>query len=101
MGANGHVSYSFFLGPYNQVILVVQLNAALWTPALYRPLIITDILLCPWGKKALKFSLNSIRLIRTPCYSRTPLYEHLLNTDTSLLRTACFVPGERKPLNFL
>ena len=95
------MSYNLFLGPYNQVILVVQSNAALWTPALYRHLIITDILLCPWGKKALKFSLNSIRVIRTSRYSRTPLYEHPLNKDTSLSRTVCFVPRERKPLHFL
>ena len=30
--------------------------------------IITDSLLYPWGKKALTFSLNSTRLIRTPRY---------------------------------
>ena len=94
------MSYNFFLGPYNQVILVVKLNAALQTPAYYRHLIITDVLLCPWGKKALKFSLNSIRFIRTPCYSRTPLYEHPLNKDTSLSRTVCFVPGEESPYIF-
>ena len=29
-------------------------------------------------------------------YSQTPL-----NTDTSLLRTVCFIPGEKKPLYFL
>ena len=29
-------------------------------------------------------------------YSQTPL-----NTDTSLLRTVCFVPGERKSLDFI
>ena len=33
--------------------------------------------------------------------SQTPLYGHPLNTDTSLLRTVCFVPGERGPLHFL
>ena len=27
-------------------------------------------------------------------YSQTPLNGHPLNTDTSLLRTVCFVPGE-------
>ena len=27
-------------------------------------------------------------------YSRNPLYGHPLNTDTSLLRTVCSVPGE-------
>ena len=32
---------------------------------------------------------------------QTSLYGHPLNTDTSLLRTVCFVPGERKPLHFL
>ena len=31
-------------------------------------------------------------------YSQTPLYGYLLNTDTSLLRAACFIPGERKSL---
>ena len=33
--------------------------------------------------------------------SQIPLYGHPLtsNTDTSLSRTVCFVPGERKPLN--
>ena len=30
-------------------------------------------------------------------YSQTPPYGQPLNTDTSLLRTFCFVPGERKP----
>ena len=37
-------------------------------PAYYGHLIITDSLLCPWGKKALTFSLKSTRLIRTPHY---------------------------------
>ena len=26
---------------------------------------------------------------------------HLIYTDTTLLKTVCFVPGERKPLHFL
>ena len=30
-------------------------------------------------------------------YSQTPRYGHSLNTVTSLLRTVCFVPEERKP----
>ena len=76
-------------------------------------LIITDSLLCPWGKKALTFSLNSTRLIRTPHYygqftlslgKESPYIFskfNLLNTDTSLLRTVYFIPGERKPLHFL
>ena len=34
-------------------------------------------------------------------YSKTPLYEHPLNTDISLLRTFCFIPGEKKPKHFL
>ena len=34
-------------------------------------------------------------------YSQTSLYGHPLNTDSSLLWTVCFVPGERKPLHFL
>ena len=35
------------------------------TPAYSRHLIITDSFLCPWGMKALTFSLNSTRLIQT------------------------------------
>ena len=73
----------------------------------------TDSLLCPWGKKALTFSINSTRLIRTPHYygqsavslgKESPyIFPNVnpLNTDTSLLRTVRFVPGERKPLHFL
>ena len=34
-------------------------------------------------------------------YSQTSLYGRPLNTDSSLLRTVCFVPGEKKPLRFL
>ena len=34
-------------------------------------------------------------------HSQTPLYGHPLNMDTSLLRTVCFVPGERRSLHFL
>ena len=34
-------------------------------------------------------------------YSQTLPYVQLLNTDTSFLRTVCFVPGKRKPLHFL
>ena len=76
-------------------------------------LIITDSLLYPWGKKALTFSLNSTCLIRTPHYygqftlslgKESPYIFskfNLLNTDTSLLRTVYFIPGERKPLHFL
>ena len=38
---------------------VVQSNLALRTPALYGHFIITDSLLCPLGKKAVIFYLNS------------------------------------------
>lgn len=31
-------------------------------------------------------------------HSQTLPYGHLLNTDTSFLRTVCFVRGKRKPL---
>ena len=76
-------------------------------------LIITGSLLCPWGKKALTFSLNSTLLIQTPHYygqfalslgKESPyIFSKFnpLNTDTSLLLTVFFVPGERKPLHFL
>jgi len=47
-------------------------NPVLRTPAWYRHAIITE-LLCPWGKKALTFSLNATRLIRAPRY-----YGHFL-----------------------
>ena len=43
----------------------VQSNLALRTPALYRHIMITDSLFCPWEKKALTFSLNSTHLIWT------------------------------------
>ena len=38
---------------------------------------------------------------RPRLYRQSPLYWHPLNTDTSLLRTVCFVPGERNPLRLL
>ena len=41
-------------------------------------------------------------LAEVQLYSQvTHFYGHPLNTDTSLLRTVCFIPGERKPLRFL
>ena len=45
---------------------VPRSNSALRAQAQYEHLIMTDRLLCPWGNKALTFSLNSTRLIRTP-----------------------------------
>ena len=37
-----------------------------------------------------------------PCvYSQTPFFGHLLNKDTSLLQTVCFVPGERQSLRMV
>ena len=75
-------------------------------PALYGHLIITNSLLYPWGKKALTLSLKSTRLIRTPHYYEQSALSlgkespyifskvNPLNTDTSLLRTVIFVPGE-------
>ena len=47
--------------------------------------------------KEVDSSANRIALHK---YNGTTLYEHPLNTDTSLLRTVCFVPEERKPLHF-
>ena len=43
----------------------VQSNPFLQTPTQYGHLIMTDSLLCPWGKKALTFSLTSTHLIWT------------------------------------
>ena len=44
------------------------------------------------------------RIIREswqPCvYSQTLFFGQLLNKDTSLLQTVCFVPGERKSLSY-
>ena len=34
----------------------------------------------------------------TEAKAETPLYRHPLNAETLLLRTVCFVSGERKPL---
>ena len=33
-------------------------------------------------------------------YSKTPFYEHPLDTDISLLRTFCFIPREKKAQTF-
>ena len=44
----------------------IQSNPVLRTPTLYGHLIITDSLLCPWGKKAITLSLKSTRSIWTP-----------------------------------
>ena len=46
----------------------IRLNPALQTssPPLIRTAHYSGQLLCPWGKKALTFSLNSIRSIRAP-----------------------------------
>ena len=32
-------------------------------------------------------------------FSQTLLHGHLINTETTLLQTVCFVSGERMPLN--
>ena len=74
----------------------LQSKPALRTQAQYASghLVITDSLHCPWGKKALTYSLNSTRLIRTPHYygqfalslGKESLYIfskfNLLNTNT-------------------
>ena len=66
----------------------------------------TDSLLCPWGNKALTFSLNSTRLIRTPHYDgqvalslrkQSPYIFSKFNplyTDTPLIRTLFFEDGK-------
>ena len=38
-------------------------------------------------------SLDSVGCLK---YCQTPHYGHPLNTDTSLLRTVCFFPGDSK-----
>ena len=53
--------YKFFLNIYNIHKLVISR-----TPLYGYLIIYTDSLPCPWKKKALTFSLNSTRLIRTP-----------------------------------
>ena len=62
---------------------------------------------------AFKLRFKDTRLVRTPHYygqfslSLVKVSPYIfskfdpLNTDTSLLRTVFFVPGERKPLHFL
>ena len=79
---------------------LIQSNPALRSPTHYGHLIITDSFLCPWGKKALTFSLNSNRSIRTlnlwnrqltlfSCAMNRFSYKvNLTNTDT-LLSTVC------------
>ena len=50
-----------------------------------------DSIICPWGKKALTFSLNSTRLIRTPVNADTGTCNCLIpiktENSTSLMRT--------------
>ena len=58
----------------------------------------------PLSDTVVKFSLNGHSVNTDIFYgsSVSMLYSrHLLNIDTSLLRTVCFVPGERKFLHFL
>ena len=59
----------------------------------------------PLSDTVVKFSLNGRSVINTDIFygsSVSMLYSrHLLNIDTSLLRTVSFVPGERKFLHFL
>ena len=40
--------------------------------------------------------LQNIKQKKLTWYSETLLYGYKLNTDTSLLRTLCIVPGEKK-----
>ena len=70
---------------------VEQSNLALRTPALYRHIIITDSLLCPWGKKALTFSLNSTRLTRT--LSMSPSVSVLTRFDCIIHFKLCPAAG--------
>ena len=53
--------YLMFFQLFTHAVNLLHSNPALRTPNW----VITDNLLCPWGKKALTFSLNSTRLIRT------------------------------------
>ena len=56
---------------------------------------------CPPGRKKVAV-VERWPLAEVQLYSQvTHFYGHPLNTDTSLLRTVCFVPGEREPLRFL
>ena len=56
---------------------------------------------CPPGCKKVAV-VERWPLAEVQLYSQvTHFYGHPLNTDTSLLRTVCFVPGEREPLRFL
>ena len=53
--------YLMFFQLFTHAVNLLHSHPALRTPNW----VITDSLLCPWGKKALTFSLNSTRLIRT------------------------------------
>ena len=57
-------------------------------------------LLLPWY-----FQLPSRFMSKYPvlCFGIqfNPIYEHPLDTETSLLRTVCFVPGGKKPVYFV
>ena len=69
----------------------VQSNLALRAPALYRHIIITDSLFCPWGKKAPTFSLNLTRLTRT--LSMSPSVSVLTRFDCIIHFKLCSAAG--------
>ena len=73
--------YLMFFQLFTHAVNLLHSHPALRTPNW----VITDSLLCPWGKKALTFSLNSTHLIPTPHYYG---------------QFAVF-PGERGPLHLL
>ena len=57
--------------------------------------VLLDEVLTEWRPRLIALTETLITCIQTP------LYKHPLNTDSSLLWTVCFVPGERTPLHFL
>ena len=82
----------------------IQSKTALRIPALCGHFVITDSLLCSWGKP-LSFSLNSSRLIRTPVnwghrtlfscpapINRFSYKVNLANADTLLSTVCCNTP---------
>ena len=61
-----YIGVDHFIPNIKAQVVIIQSNPALQTPSYYGCLIIIDSLLCPWGKKALTFSLDSTHLIQTP-----------------------------------
>ena len=63
----------------------LERNPALRTPTLFEHPVLTDSSLCPWGKKALTFSLNSTLLMSIIKCDGTELRVHFLKVASKVM----------------